>query len=65
MKPEYVDEMPVDEPTAIKLKAACVWKLVGAHYTQEELAKYCNLYGISINDALKWRKKIFFSSLFA
>lgn len=53
LKPEYVDDMTVDERTAIKHKAACVWKLVGAHYTQEELVRYCNLYGISINDALK------------
>ena len=53
MKPEYVDEMPLNEPTAIKHKAACVWNLVGVQYTQDELVRYCDLYGISINDAIK------------
>ena len=53
LKPECVDEMTIDEQTAIEHKATCVRQLLGSHYTQEELAKYCNLYGISINDALK------------
>ena len=53
MKPEYVDEMTVDEVTAIKHKAVCVWKLLGTHYTLDQLSKYCSLYGISVSDALK------------
>ena len=55
LKPEYVDEIILDEPTAIKHKAACVWKLLGTHYTPDQLAKYCSLYGISIPDALRWK----------
>ena len=46
MKPEYVDEMVIDAPTAIKHKAICVRELLGSHYTQEELEKYCALYRI-------------------
>ena len=55
MKPEYVDEIILDERTAIKHKAACVWKLLGSDYTLDQLSKYCSLYRISIPDALKWQ----------
>ena len=57
LKPEYVDDMTVDERTAIKHKAACVWKLLGSHYTPDRLSKYCSLYGISISDALRWKSQ--------
>ncbi len=55
MKPEYVDEMSLDEVTAIKHKAACVWKLVGSNYSKEQLDKYCSLYGITPEQALQWK----------
>lgn len=57
LKPEYVDDMTVDEPTAIKHKAACVWKLLGSDYTPDQLTRYCALYGISIPDALRWKSQ--------
>ena len=49
--------MTVDEPTAIKHKAACVWKLLGSDYTPDQLTRYCALYGISIPDALRWKSQ--------
>jgi len=55
MKPEYVDEMSLDAQTAIKHKAACVWKLVGNNYSDEQLEKYCSLYGITPEQALEWK----------
>lgn len=55
MKPEYVDEMSLDEVTAIKHKVACVWKLVGHDYSKEQLEKYCSLYGITTEQALQWK----------
>ena len=47
LKPEYVDEMTIDEQTAIEHKATCVRELLGSHYTQEEVEKYCALYKIT------------------
>jgi len=55
MKPEYIEEIEVDELTQIKHKAACVWRLLGAGYTQAELEKYCSLYGITTDQALEWK----------
>ena len=55
MKPEYIEEIEVDEQTQVKLKAACVWKLLGVNYTHDQLARYCALYEIDITEALKWR----------
>ena len=55
LKPEFVDEMTVDAETEIKHKAGCVWKLLGSHYTQAQLARYCALYGITIEQALQWK----------
>ena len=56
LKPEYVDEMTVDAETEIKHKAGCVWKLLGFQYAQPQLARYCALYGITIEQALQWKK---------
>ena len=53
MKPEYVDEMSLDEITAIKHKAACVWKLLGNNYSKEQLDNYCSLYSITPEQALQ------------
>jgi hypothetical protein len=47
--------MTVDAETEIKHKAGCVWKLLGLQYTQPQLARYCVLYGITIEQALKWK----------
>ena len=47
LQPEYVDEMSIDAETAIEHKALCVRKLLGSHYTQEELEQYCALYKIT------------------
>ena len=44
MKPEYIEEIEVDEQTRIKHKAACVWKLLGISNTQVKLERYCSLY---------------------
>jgi len=55
LKPEYADEMTLDETTGIKHKAACVWKLLGNDYSNEQLEKYCSLYGITSEQALKWK----------
>ena len=55
LKPEFVDEMTVDAETEIKHKAGCVWKLLGSRYTQIQLARYCALYGITIEQALQWK----------
>ena len=55
LKPEYVDVMTVDVETETKHKAWCVWKLLGSRYTQEQLERYCALYGITTAQALKWR----------
>lgn len=55
IKPEYVDEMSLDEVTAIKHKAACVWTLLGNDYSNEQLDKYCSIYGITPEQALQWK----------
>jgi hypothetical protein len=55
LKPEFVDEMTIDAEIEIKHKAACVWKLLGSRYTQPQLARYCALYGITIEQALQWK----------
>ena len=55
LKPEYVDEMTVDPEAELKHKAWCVWKLLGSRYTQEQLERYCALYGITTAQALKCR----------
>ena len=49
------DEMTVDAETETKHKAGCIWKLLGSRYTQEQLERYCALYGITTAQALKWR----------
>lgn len=40
------EELTIDAETGIKHKVACVKKLLGADYTEEELNRYCTLYGI-------------------
>ena len=49
-------EFKIDPATELKHKAGCVWKLLGPHYTQAQLARYCALYGITIEQALQWKK---------
>ena len=55
MKPDYIEEIEVDEQMQIKHKAACVWKLLGTSYSQDQLQQYCALYEISIDQAQKWK----------
>ncbi len=55
LKPEYVDVMTVDAETETKHKAWCVWKLLGSRYTQDQLERYCTLYGITTEQALQWK----------
>ena len=55
LKPEYVDEITVDAEAEIKHKAGCVWKLLGSRYTQEQLHRYCALYGINNEQAIQWK----------
>ena len=56
MSPECIDGLEVDEQTAIKHKAGCVWELLGSCYTQVQLERYCTLYGITTDQALQWKK---------
>lgn len=50
MKDEFTsamhEELTIDAETEIKHKLACVKKLLGANYTEEELNRYCALYNI-------------------
>ena len=55
LKTEYVEEMTVDAETEIEHKAGCVWKLLGSHYTKDQLKRYCALYGITTDQALQWK----------
>ena len=56
LKPEYVDEMTIDAKTELKHKAMCVHQLLGSSYTQEDLKKYCDLYGITTADYYSFKK---------
>lgn len=51
MKDEFTsamhEEFTIDPATELKHKAMCVRELLGSSYTQDELKKYCNLYGIT------------------
>ena len=55
MKDEFTSamhaEFTIDAETELKHKAACVWKLLGENYTEEEFAQYCALYGIDPEQA--------------
>ena len=56
LKPEYVDNIVLDEETTIKHKVWCVWKLLGANCSMAELKRYCTLYGITIEEALNYQQ---------
>lgn len=58
LKPEYVDEMTVDAETELKHKVWCVRKLLGFSYTQEQLDRFCALYGIIVEQFLQFKKSI-------
>ena len=55
MQPEYIEDFTIDLDTAIKHKAACVWTLIGKNYSKEQLEQYCSLYGITTEQALRWK----------
>ncbi len=44
-------EFTIDASTELKQKAMCVWKLLGPHYTHDQLEIYCALYGITLAQA--------------
>ena len=44
-------EFTIDAATEIKHKAACVWTLLGNDYSNEQLDKYCSIYGITPEQA--------------
>ena len=46
LTPAMHEELAIDAETEIKHKIACVKKLLDTNYTQEELNRYCTLYGI-------------------
>lgn len=48
-------EFTIDAATTIKHKAACVWKMLGNNCSKEQLDQYCSLYGITPEQALKWK----------
>lgn len=48
-------ELTIDAATEIKHKAGCVWKLLGENYTKDQLSVYCELYGITTEEALLWK----------
>lgn len=54
MKDEFTsamhEEFTIDADTELKHKAMCIRKLLGSSYTQEELMKYCDLYGVTTAD---------------
>ena len=58
MKDEFTSamhaEFTIDAEIELKHKAACVWKLLGDNYTKYDLIKYCELYGITTEQALKY-----------
>lgn len=56
MQPEYIEDFTIDLDTAIKHKAMCIHQLLGSSYTQEELKKYCDLYGINTEQFLNLTK---------
>ncbi len=56
MQPEYIEDFTIDLDTAIKHKAMCIRELIGSSYTQEELKKYCDLYGITVEQFLNLTK---------
>lgn len=48
-------ELTIDADTALKHKAACVWKLLGDNYTYDDLHTYCALYGFTSKQAIKYK----------
>ena len=56
MKDEFTsamhEEFTIDIDTELKHKAMCIRELIGSSYTQEELKKYCDLYGITTEQYL-------------
>ena len=58
MKDEFTsamhEELTIDSETELKHKAWCVWKLLGNNYSIDDLKKYCSLYGITTEQALKY-----------
>lgn len=47
-------EFKVSAETEIKHKAMSLWTLCGYNKNDQDVDKYCKLYGITKEDALKW-----------
>lgn len=48
-------EFNVNADTETKLTAGTVWEVVGFDCTEDVLKKWCNIYDITIHNALKWK----------
>jgi len=49
------EELIINPDTEIKHKAWCVWKMMKDADSKTELAHWCSIYGITIEQALKWK----------
>ena len=52
-------EFTIDAETEIKHKAFCVWDSVGIDATESEIKTESESYGITPEDALKWKDYFF------
>ena len=48
-------EFNVSPEVEIKLTAGTLWSVVGFECTDKELSKWCNIYGITIEQAKNWK----------
>lgn len=49
-------EFTVDEETNIQLKAGSMWSVAGFDCNRRTLNKWCRAYGITMKQALYWKK---------
>jgi len=54
-------EFTISSETEIKHRAGCVWILLGYDAPAEEVAREAKAYGITYDDAMKWKQ--FFKDL--
>lgn len=59
MQDELTDKMhsefTIDEEKEKKLRAGCVWNVLGADASREEVEKNAKEYGIDYETAMKWK----------
>lgn len=51
----FADPDGLSEEDNIKHKAGCVWTLLDETSQREEVERFSSYYGITYNDAMKWR----------